>query len=196
LGLPQLSGMELHRGDPPPDRPVWQSENSGDFQACPVSVIQRSASFEGEVGVVLLEDGETDEDYQGLDVAGQVVLTRAIYAVYGSWPSRSAALRHPVRWNAARSPGAPGRRLGRRAPIHFLLAEPGDTYCFGFVLTPRQGQELRHLLKKGNAPVRVWAKVVSRLYDGAMEVVSGTIPGESDGRGPGRCPPVPPPAVG
>ncbi len=56
----------------PPDK----ADTLADFQGCPVSVIQRSASFEGEVGVVLVEDGEKEEDYEGLDVAGKVVLTR------------------------------------------------------------------------------------------------------------------------
>jgi hypothetical protein len=47
------------------------------------------------------------------------------------------------------------------------------------VLTPNQGQEMRRLLKAGGPPVRVRARVVSQLYDGGLEVVSATIPGES-----------------
>ena len=43
-----------------------------DFQACPISLIQRSAPFDGVAEVVVLERGERPEDYAGRDVAGKV----------------------------------------------------------------------------------------------------------------------------
>src|SRR5690606_5790186 len=56
--------------------------------------------------------------------------------------------------------------------------------CFGFVLTPRQGAALRQLVRtrarEGQAPVKVRAVVQSRLQDGATEIVSARIPGETD----------------
>jgi Peptidase family M28 len=161
--------------------PLDKAKTLADFQACPISVIQRSAPFEGEVGVVLVEDGEADEDYQGLDVAGQVVLTRGdLRRVCELAVQQRGAV--GVLFNGMR-PVAPVRPEGDLADARQYTSfwrEPGDTLCFGFVLTPRQGQELRHLLKNGQVPVRVSAKVVSSLYDGAMEVVSGTIPGETN----------------
>jgi hypothetical protein len=55
--------------------------------------------------------------------------------------------------------------------------------CFGFVLSPREGEKLRGLIKKRaqdrEPPVKVRAKVVSRFYDGEIEVVSALIPGET-----------------
>jgi hypothetical protein len=61
---------------------------------------------------------------------------------------------------------------------------PGEKTCFGFVLSPRVGEELRKLIKsqhrEGKPPLRVRAHVVSRLYDGQVEVVSALIPGETD----------------
>ncbi|MEJ2750778.1 MAG: DUF4910 domain-containing protein [Anaerolineae bacterium] len=50
-----------------------------------------------------------------------------------------------------------------------------ETECFGFVLTPRQGQWLRGLLKKGRVKVR--ADIQAELYDGEIEVVTAVIPG-------------------
>ncbi|MBN1137356.1 MAG: DUF4910 domain-containing protein [Anaerolineae bacterium] len=161
----------------PPDK----AETLADFQGCPISLIQRSASFEGEAGVVLVEDGEKDDDYLGLDVAGQVVLTRGdVRRVRELAVQQRGAV--GILFDGMR-PVAPVRPEGDLADVRQYTSfwwEPGDTHCFGFVLTPRQGRALRRLLKKGDAPVRVWAKVASRLYDGALEVVSGIIPGEID----------------
>ena len=39
---------------------------------------------------------------------------------------------------------------------------------------------MRRLLEENEKPVRIWAKVESRLYDGTLEVVEATIPGETD----------------
>jgi aminopeptidase YwaD len=56
--------------------------------------------------------------------------------------------------------------------------------CFGFALSPREGERLRRLINKrrenGEGPVRVRANVDARLYDGAIEVVSAVIPGDGD----------------
>ena len=59
--------------------------------------------------------------------------------------------------------------------------QPGDSPCFGFVLTPRQGQTLRRLLQERcGARTCSTPRSTGRLYDGEMEVVSATIPGEID----------------
>ncbi|NOZ20999.1 MAG: M28 family peptidase [Planctomycetes bacterium] len=47
--------------------------------------------------------------------------------------------------------------------------------CFAFVLSPRQGKALRDLIGKGK-PVRLHAKVESRLYNGRSEMVSAVVP--------------------
>jgi hypothetical protein len=39
---------------------------------------------------------------------------------------------------------------------------------------------MRRMLEEDEEPVRVWAKVYSRQYDGALEVVQATIPGDTD----------------
>jgi len=54
--------------------------------------------------------------------------------------------------------------------------------AFGFALTPRDGDWLRRLVEQAPAdePVRVHARVVSQLYDGAIENVTATIPGATE----------------
>ena len=151
-----------------------------DFRACPTSLIQRSTPFEGEAEVILLEDGEEEEEYDGLDVAGKVVLTRGeLRRVWELAVARRGAA--GILFDGMRSvkPVRPeGDLADARQYTSFWWYQPGEAKGFGFVLTPRQGQTLRRLLKQDGGPVHVRAQVDSRLYDGAMEVVSAAIPGQ------------------
>ena len=152
-----------------------------------LSLIQRSHPTPGgccEAEVVVLEKGEEEKDYRGLDVAGKVVLTNgdldrvrelaveqrgAIGVIYdGTWVRPPAlvegelddALRYTSFWWAG-----------------------GERPCFGFVVTPRTGRWLRGLVRKQRRtkePVKVWAKVDSSLYEGSMENAVATIPGETE----------------
>ena len=159
--------------------PEGQAGILADFRACPISVIQRSQAFEGEAGLVLLEDGEKEADYDGLDVAGKVVLSRGdldrvrelAVETHGAIGILSDAMR-------AVPPVRPEGDLADVRQYTSFWWQPGDTRCFGFVLTPSQGRALRRLLKKEKATVRVQAQVVSALYDGEFEVVEASIPGE------------------
>jgi len=55
----------------------------------------------------------------------------------------------------------------------------GERKCFGFVLSPQEGERLRRSIKRGSV-AKVRAKVMSRFWDGSLEVVSALMPGESD----------------
>jgi len=151
-----------------------------DFRESPISLIQRSAPFDGEAEVILLEDGEEPEEYEGLDVAGKVVLTKGdIRRVYRLAVAKHGAL--GILYDGMRETPPIRERLDlpdARQYTSFWWSK-GDKKCFGFVLTPRQGEKLRKLLKKGEQ-VKVKARVESRFYDGAFEVVSALIPGQSD----------------
>lgn len=52
---------------------------------------------------------------------------------------------------------------------------PGAGQYWGFMLSPRQGDWLRSLLRQG--PVRVRAQIISRTYDGEFHSATGMIPG-------------------
>ncbi len=165
---------------------VTPEEEAGllaDYRACPIAVIQRSAPFDGRVEVVLLEDGEEEADYAGLEVAGKAVLTRGdLRRVWELAVARRGAVGILYDGMRAIPPARPeGDLLDARQYTSFWW-QAGDPRCFGFVLTPRQGQALRRLLKKGEEEqsVHVRARVASRLYDGTLEVVSAAIPGSSE----------------
>jgi len=55
---------------------------------------------------------------------------------------------------------------------------PAAGECWGFMLTPRQGEMLRSLLRGG--AVRVHAEIKSRVYDGAFKSATGVIPGAEE----------------
>jgi hypothetical protein len=162
--------------------PEEEARLLADFRAAPQSLIQRSDAFEGEAQVVLLEDGLKAEEYEGLDLAGKVVLTRG--SLRRVWElavhERGAA---GILFDGMRAvePVRPQGDLADARQYTSFWWYAGDTRCFGFVLTPRQGQALRRLLKKDDEPVRIRAEVEAQLYSGQFEVVSGTIPGYDEG---------------
>jgi hypothetical protein len=160
-----------------------------DFRACPISVIQRSAPFEGQAEVILLESGENEEEYAGLEVEGRVVLTNGdLRRVWNQAVQKRGAI--GILYDGLR-PVEPVRPNGDLPDVRQYTSfwwQPSDTKCFGFVLSPRQGRRLRSLLKcskpEGNEVVPqslvVKASVASRFYDGTLDVISATIPGSRD----------------
>ena len=166
--------------------PTDQARKLADFAEVKCSLIQRSAPVENlEAEIVLLEDGEDNEDYKGLDLKDRIVLTKGD-------PDR-------VRELAVNRRGAAGiifdgmreippvrQRIDMPDVVEYrsFWWQPTDIKCFGFVLSPREGDSLRGLIRsrrrEGKPPVMVRAHVTSRLYDGHMEVVSALIPGETD----------------
>lgn len=169
----------LHLVEPEDER-----HKLADFRDSPISLIQRSAPFEGEAEVVLLEDGEEEAEYEGLALRGKVVFTKGDL--------------NRVRELAVEKRGAIGiifDGMRETPPVRARMDVPDalqytsfwwtgqEKKCFGFVLSPREGEKLRGLIKKRardvEASVKIRAKVISRFYDGEIEVVSALIPGET-----------------
>lgn len=156
-----------------------------DYAADRISVIQRSQPFEGEAELVVLEGGDTPTEYEGLDVAGKVVVAQG--DVRQVWRQavreRGAA---GILFDGMRELPPVRQRMDlpdARQYTSFWWREGDEPRGFGFVLTPRQGDWLRALArqqaKKGAGPLQVRARVVSRLYDGHIEVVSARIRGRT-----------------
>jgi len=154
-----------------------------DYRAVPTSLIQRSDSFDGVAEVVLLEDGTRPEHYEDLDVQGKVVLSDGdLDQVYDLAVAQRGALGILCDRMEPRAPGRSKLDLPDLRRYTSFWWVSGQKKCFGFVLTPRQGEKLRRSLQQTSvpSPVRVRAHVVSRFYDGTMEVVEARIPGETD----------------
>ncbi len=166
--------------------PADEARKLADYREMKLALIQRSAPFSGEAEVVVVEDGQAEADYEGLDVRGKLVLTRGKLAVvremaverYGAAGILFDGMRSapPVR-EATDLPDE------RQYTSFWWTGEKDETKCFGFVLTPRQGGWLRDLIRArvaaGDEPVKVRAEVDTRFYDGNLEIVSALIPGES-----------------
>ncbi len=165
-------------------QPAEQARKLADYQEIKLSLIQRSAPFQGEAEVVVLEDGLGEEEYEDLDLAGKVVLTRGA-------PER-------VRQLAVEQHGAIGILFdgmtevppvreamdlpdARQYTSFWWRGSPEEKQCFGFVLSPREGEVLRRLIRKRSAknepPVKVRADVDSEFLDGQIEIVTALIPG-------------------
>ena len=157
------------------------SETLCDFSAVPISLIQRSVPVDGEFAVVALggKGGKDEADYEGVDVAGKLVLTNAPVAVVQEYA---------VRRRGAAGILFDGMKAGGRSELDLPDARQYTSFWWagqvqpdgwGFVVSPRQGQTLRAALADGK-PVRVRAKIVSRFYKGSFEVVEGFIPGSGE----------------
>jgi aminopeptidase YwaD len=166
------------------------------FAECKLSLIQRSAPTpEGGVtaDLVIIDRADEADSYEGVAVEGKIVM------VTGEL-SRARQI-------AVDQHGAIGLitdQLGEVPPVRHRMdipdalqytsfwwtAEPQEKKCFGFVLSPKAGEDLRRLdarLKAEAAArgtpapsIRLHARVESRLYSGAIENVTAVIPGETD----------------
>ncbi len=166
--------------------PAEKACKLADFHENPISLIQRSLPVDGlEAEVVLLEDGQEESEYQGLDLRGKLVLTRGdVDRVRQLAVDRHGAA--GILFDGIRDSPPVRQRIDLPDARQYTSFwwRPDNQKCFGFVLSPRQGEDLRRLIRSnqrdGKPPVRVCARVVSRLYDGQMEVVSALVPGETD----------------
>ena len=154
---------------------------------CSLIVYSKPTPPEGvKAEVVLVEGGRRAEDYEGIDVSGKIVFT-SDSARY----SRKEAMKRGAlglisdylpTYEGCRPPmELPDVRLWERFSTEKggWGMKKGDEPCWGFVLTQRQGQWLREIIKKEKKVV-LHAHVDARFYDGTIPVVTGFIPGRTD----------------
>ena len=152
-----------------------------DYRAVPLSLMPRSSAAEGEYEVLVIDGGDRPEHYAGLDVRGKLVLTRLM----------PMAVHHLAieRFGAAGLIFDGMRSVPEVCPPGDLQDDiqyaswwwwGGETRAFGFALSPRVGAELRRMIARAGAPLRVRARVRSHFADGTIETVSAFIPGEID----------------
>jgi aminopeptidase YwaD len=163
--------------------PQNQARKLADYREIPISLIQRSAAFDGEVEVVALDKGEEPDEYKDLDLAGKVALARgSLRRVYDLAVLRRGAVGILFDGMAEVEQVRPSWTLPDAVQYTSFWWSGDEQKCFGFALSPREGERLRRLIQKrrdeGAGPVRVRAHIDARLYDGTIEVVSATIAGE------------------
>jgi hypothetical protein len=152
-----------------------------DYRAVPLSLMPRSSAADGEYQVIVVDGGDRPEHYAGLDVRGKLVLTRLMpMAVHHLAIERFGAV--GLIFDGMRSVPEVGPPGDLQDDIQYASWWwwGGETRAFGFALSPRVGAELRRMIARHGAPLRVRARVRSHFADGAIETVSAFIPGETD----------------
>ncbi|UCF79547.1 MAG: DUF4910 domain-containing protein [Candidatus Eiseniibacteriota bacterium] len=157
-----------------------QRTRLADFTESRISLIQRSAPAQMDSAeIVMLQDGLERAEYKNVDVSGKLVLTKGnvervhelAVQEFGAAGILFDGIREvkPVRTRAD---------LPDARQYTSFWWRPEDRKCFGFVLTPRQGDWLRGLLAASTKP-RARVSVRAEFRPGEMEVLSCFIPGET-----------------
>ncbi|RYZ44043.1 MAG: M28 family peptidase [Myxococcaceae bacterium] len=149
----------------------------------PMSLATGSGSFEG-TGLELVDvgTGTQDAEYAGKDLKGKVVLTRGhpvpalrtAVAKLGAVGVVASYSTPP--WNAPhRMDGDFPDQVGWAAIPRSLIPQGGAPAPFLFMVSDRQGRELRAQLLEG--PVKVDVSIATQAPTGHLSIVSGVIPG-------------------
>ncbi|MCP3138587.1 M28 family peptidase [Pyxidicoccus xibeiensis] len=156
------------------------------FADLPMALAPGSGSFEGE-GLELVDVGSStqDADYAGKDLKGKVALTRS----HPRAVLRNAVVKHGA-VGVVTSYSTPPWNLPHRMDGDFPdqvgwavvppgLVPPGARVPFLFMISDRQGRELRAQLQEG--PVKVDVSIAAETYAGHYSIISGVIPGTRAG---------------
>jgi len=158
-----------------------------DFDACAISVIQKSApcDFRNEpLEVIMLDKGTDEANYKNVDFEGKIVFVRDdINKVY-SWVVEKRGAAGLITDFVLQDPHVRGRH-DQSDTLRYTSFwwKPGQKTAFGFVLSPREGDRFAELCtklaKEGKRP-HVKCYVDSSIYDGEIENVTAYLPGELD----------------
>jgi len=168
--------------------PQEKAKQLCNFRDTPISIIQRSIATQPrgfETDLVLLEDGTKEEHYAGKQVEGKIVLTSALYGEQINTVRRLAVEKHGAL--GVITDGMPANAI--RHPMDLADYRNYTSWwwtgkekkCFGFVLSPKQGADLRKLIEdteEEGENVKVRAKVDTSFYDGFLENVTALITGK------------------
>ncbi|MFP2923623.1 M28 family peptidase [Pyxidicoccus sp. 3LG] len=198
MAAAQAAGLQDVRLEAMKDGPQWRATRgelwvSGphryrvtSYADLPMSLAPGSGSFEGE-GLELVDvgTGTQDAEYAGKDLKGKVVLARGhLRAVLSMAVAKHGAV------GVVSSYSTPPWNLPHRLDGDFPdqvgwavvppgLVPQGTRAPFLFMVSDRQGRELRAQLQAG--PVKVDVSVAAEDYTGHYSIVSGVIPGTRAG---------------
>lgn len=147
-----------------------------------LSIIQRSTATPPEgiiTELVLVENATEHTGYQDIDVKGKIVLARGDQMRITELAIETYGAVGIVLDNMSAQPPLRTREdLYDATQYTSFWWHDEEVTGFGFALSPRMGDQLRALCRKG--PVKVHARVDAELIQGVMENVEAFIPGETD----------------
>lgn len=159
-------------------------EKLADFFDDKLSLIQRSAPCRVEAPIVILQDGEEREEYHHIDVNNKIVLTKGnLRRVYELAVEEHGAV--GILYDGIREVPKFRDRLTIPDALSYTSFwwTPKDKKCFGFVTSPKKGEQLRELIREEERKgknCRLKAVVDASFKEGEIEVVSALIPGVSE----------------
>ncbi len=167
-----------------------------DFKTNAISILQKSYPCDHRqepLPIVMLDKGTDPSAYEGLDLKGKLIFVREHFEGFMDWAVKERGAAGIVTDFIRAMTGVRERYelLDIRNYTSFWWKHtPDEPQTFGFVLTPRQGDELAALCKKtAEEHAKDPAKdpypmancyVDSSIYDGHIEVVDAFLPGETD----------------
>ncbi|MCD6359874.1 MAG: M28 family peptidase, partial [Armatimonadetes bacterium] len=130
-----------------------------------------------EARVIVIDGGAAAKDYRGKDVKGKFILTNSAPRSVMEMAKKRGAVGIITDHMPTNPAVRPTPMDVPDARVWMVMRPTGKLPAF--VLTPRQGQELRRLIeerrRKGGVTLRAW--VDARPYDGRHEMVTACIPG-------------------
>ena len=163
--------------------PVGDTRYLARFSENKMSIIQRSFSTPRngiEAEVIILQKGEEESEYSGLDLNGKVVLTNGDVARVRELAVEkhgAIGILYDGMW--VREPSLREGELDDALKYTSFWWYGAEKPCWGFVLSPRAGKWLRRIIEGSERPIKVHARVDSKLYEGEMENCIATIPGKT-----------------
>jgi aminopeptidase YwaD len=148
-----------------------------------ISVVQRSTSTpkEGmEAELIVIENAEDESSYEGITLEGKIALVRGNQFIIHMLAVEKYKCAGLIFDNLAEFPPFRTRMdlPDARQYTSYWWHTEEEVKSFGFVVSPRIGEELRNLAKKQKVLLK--AIVQAELKEGHFENVEYLIPGETD----------------
>ena len=194
--LASKSFMEWHMNDGWLDIESDGSKRVADFQTNATSIVQKSHPCDhrdAPLDIVMLDKGATEASCEALDLRGKLLFLRDDFNRYMDWAFTKKGAVGFVSDYLREVPGVRCRAdlYDARNYTSFWWKDiETEPRIFGFVLTPRQGDDLAALCEKMAQDHKVDAqqppypkarcKIDAALYPGAIEVVECFLKGSVD----------------
>ncbi|KKM95134.1 hypothetical protein LCGC14_1191260 [marine sediment metagenome] len=142
------------------------------FQDIPMCVLGRSKSCDINAELIDVGKGLTEEDFEGKNVNGKIILMEAPRIIVSTLYVEKGALGVIIYPSPKRAASYKGMTIYNRFPA---IAEDLKITTFGFSITSEQALYLKELLKKGS--VKLHAKIDAKIFNGELGVLSAVIRG-------------------
>jgi len=137
-------------------------------------LFEGSKSADVTAEVIDVGEGTSSSDYNGKDVAGKIVLCSGYEAIVNTLAVHERGALGILGYRSYYPDEYPD--MVSWGGIHSLMTGTGEKTTFGFMLSPRQGLQLKRELERG-VKIKVHASVEVQTHPGKLDVIQTLIPG-------------------